>query len=156
MGRLVCAIFQDERAATSAVQSLVDSGIDQAHISAALHEGHVDHDQLPVAAEQSGTRSAQGAAIGALVGGIMAGPAGLLLGGPLAAVLLGVAGGGLYGALAGAISGRDTEHPDVVELRAAVERGHVLVTVDVHGEHAESERVADILASHGGHRISVS
>src|SRR5688500_8220587 len=107
MERLVCALFADEPSAAQAIDGLVNGGVSEKVVSVVMHQGEVSHEDLGLAAEQSGRRMVQGAAlgttIGAVLGGLLAGPAGVLVGGPLASVLVGGATGGLYGTLAGAI-----------------------------------------------------
>ena len=160
MERLVCALFDDEPSAARAIDALLNGVVSEQVVSAVLHEGHVTHEDLGLAAEQSGRRMVQGAAIGtgigALIGGLLAGPAGVLVGGPLAAVLVGGASGGLYGTLAGAITGRDEEQPVVEELGQALEAGKILVTVDVRGAADVRDETKAILRRSGGRHIAVA
>lgn len=157
MERLVCALFDDEPSAAAAIDRLVNGGLSDQVVSVVMHQGEITHEDLGVAAESSGRRMAQGAAIGAtvgaLVGGLLAGPAGLLAGGPLAGVLAGGATGGLYASIAGAITGRDEEKPMVEELGESLRAGKVLVTVDVEGPVEVREEARRILSNSGGRHI---
>ena len=160
MERLVCALFEDEPKAARAIDALVNGGVSEKVVSVVMHQGEVTHEDLGLAAEQSGKRMAQGAAIGttigAVLGGLLAGPAGVLVGGPLAAVIAGGATGTLYGTIAGAITGRDQEKPVLEELSRELEEGKVLVTLDIEGSAAVREQAKAILRSAGGRQISVS
>jgi hypothetical protein len=159
MERLVCALFDDEPSAASAIDELVNGVVSDNVVSVVMHEGEVDHEDLGLASTQSGRRMLQGAAIGggvgALLGGLLAGPAGVLVGGPLAAALVGGASGGLYGTVAGAITGRDDERPLVKELSQALEAGKVLVTLDIEGPGTARDEAKAILRRFGGRHVAV-
>jgi hypothetical protein len=159
MERLVCALFDDEPHAAKAIDSLVNGGVSEKVVSVVMHQGEVTHEDLGLAAEQSGKRMAQGAAlgttIGAVLGGLLAGPAGVLVGGPIASVLVGGATGGLYGTLAGAITGRDGEKPVLEELARELKSGKVLVTLDIEGPAAVRDEAKSILRGAGGRHIEV-
>ena len=156
MERLVCALYDDEASAAAAIKRLLESGVHNDVVSAVMHVGEIQHEDLSLAANPTGRRSAEGAmaggALGAVLGAVLAGPAGVVIGGPLATIAAAGASGGLYGAIAGAITGRDDVHQLVRDLEQAVEAGRVLVTVDVEGR-AQQGVVREVLSQMGGDSI---
>ena len=157
MEHLVCALFDDERRASDAVEKLMHSGVERSVIGAVIHHGELSHEDMPHAGEQSVRRGLTGAAIGGtiggLLGGLVIGPIGLIGAGG-AAIALFLA-GSMYGGIAGAISGRDDDKPRVKKLAEKLEPGEVMVTVDVSGS-VDVGAVEAILARNGGHRVQIA
>lgn len=157
MEHLVCALFEDERRASDAVEKLLHSGVSRSVIGAVIHEGELVHEDVQHAGEQSVRRGFAGAAIGGtiggLLGGIVLGPI-ALIGAGGAAIALFLA-GSMYGGIAGAISGRDDDKPVVKKLAEKLEPGKVMVTIDVSGG-MDVPSVEAILARNGGRRVQLA
>jgi hypothetical protein len=163
--KTVVALYDDCAAATRAVRSLEESGIDPHRISVVAndvegglagghHAGSVGGDAATAAPEGAGT----GAALGALLGGgasLLAaagalaipgiGPA--LAAGPLAAALAGAGIGAAAGGLIGGLVGLGVPEEDAKQYAEGVRRGGALVTVHV-GD-GMAEQAMRILENYG-------
>jgi uncharacterized protein (TIGR02271 family) len=161
----VIGLFDSRREAESAVQQLVNSGINRDYISLVSRTESEERRDLKTDDDTSG--AAKGAGIGAAlggVGGLLAGLAGLaipgigpiLAAGPIAAALGGALGGAGLGAAAGGLIGALTdmgvpEH-EARHYEDAVRQGKTLLTVRVEDD-ASAERVASILDNCGAIEI---
>lgn len=155
--KTVVALFDDFQEAQRAVEDLVKSGVDRAHISivAGDREG-TNASRLTPISEHSDT-SSDGAATGALLGGIggailgitalaIPGIGPVVAAGPLVAGLLGAGVGAAVGGLVGALvdAGLPEEHAGY--YAEGVRRGGTLVSVEA--EDRDVDRIIDILDLH--------
>jgi hypothetical protein len=157
----IIGLFDSRREAESAVQQLVNSGINRDFISIVSRNDNEDTRDFRTDDDSSG--AAKGAGIGAAlggVGGLLAGLAGLaipgigpiLAAGPIAAALGGALGGAGLGAAAGGLIGALTdmgvpEH-EARHYEDAVRHGKTLLTVRAE-DVASAERAASILDNCG-------
>jgi uncharacterized protein (TIGR02271 family) len=157
----IIGLFDSRREAESAVQQLVNSGIERDNISIVSRNHNEDTRDSSTDDDSSG--AAKGAGIGAAlggVGGLLAGLAGLaipgigpiLAAGPIAAALGGALGGAGLGAVTGGLIGALTdmgvpEH-EARHYENAVREGKTLLTVRAQDD-ASAERVASILVNCG-------
>lgn len=166
----VVGLFDSSTEAHSAVQRLVNSGIDREQISLVSQDSKKDnsHAGTTVMADDDKSGALKGAGIGAALGGIgglLVGIAGLAIpvigpivaAGPIAAALAGGLGGAGLGAAAGGLIGALTdmgvpEH-EAKHYQEQVGVGKTLVIVRA-SEIASAERAADILESSGAENVA--
>lgn len=157
----IIGLFDSRREAESAVQQLVNSGINRDYIS--IVSRHDNEDTRDLKSDDDTSGAAKGAGIGAAlggVGGLVVGLAGLaipgigpiLAAGPIAAALGGALGGAGLGAAAGGLIGALTdmgvpEH-EARHYEDAVRQGKTLLTVRADDD-TSAERVARILENCG-------
>ncbi|HEY0866019.1 MAG TPA: YsnF/AvaK domain-containing protein [Fimbriimonas sp.] len=160
MAKTIVGLFDDRDAAHSAVQDLIDAGLDRGRISvvAADEDGKFQTHKVDahgnMAAEGAVTGLASGAVVGGVIGllvgaGFTVLPiAGLLLAGPVAGAIAGAATGAAAGGILGALIGMGIpkEHADV--YAEGVRRGGTLVLVQTDTD-AEEARVRDLLDRDG-------
>ena len=143
--RTVVALFARSEEAHQAINKLIDSGVSPDRIG---YLEPVDEQALTNPGTTAGKGIAAGAASGAVIGGLLAaaavalipavGPA--LVGGALLPVVLGTvagaAGGGTMGGLLGAESSEEEPY-----FMQEVQSGRILVSVEVEGDEAETEKL---------------
>jgi hypothetical protein len=119
--------------------------------SVLVHEHTVNDADVPFDQTHAGRGALAGAAIvgvaGAVIGGLVAGPASLLGLGPLAAAVFAGGVGSVYGALTGALAG--LSETDADDFEDALHHGRVLVAAyPSNGD--DDDEIASILERHGG------
>jgi hypothetical protein len=158
MEKLVYALFDDHDQAAAAVDDMLANGVPKDVVSVVMHEGHLHAEDV----QNPGTQAkrfawAGGLATGvaaAVAGGMVAGSSGMVGVGPLAVALFSGAYGTLLGGLVAAISGSSDAKPQIEHLAAEVEKGKVLVTIDLAKKRA-AVRCEDLLERHGAHHIGM-
>ncbi len=156
MKHTLFVLFDDEKQASEAISALAREGIPEDGFSVIVHRDTLHPSDLHL--EETDARGgllnglAAGATLGALAGVLVGGPLGLLGIGPTAAAVFGAGAGSLYGLFAGGLAGASCPDPVLRRLADAVERGQVLVTVDVEGA-LHADRAEEILEAHGGHVV---
>lgn len=159
-------VFSTLSAAQEAVSQLLQAGFTTEQITVLCsdetkerHFREFEHQQpsgtmLPEAATA-------GSAIGAAVGGLAATAAGVAAGNAtlaFAGAAAGVCTGGVLGGFLGAMMTRGIERETADFYDQAVEDGEIHVSVDVHGDHAESKlaHAEQILAATGAKAIPLA
>ena len=153
-GGVVVQSFTTESDAEAAVRALQQAGFTSEQISiVARDEGRADQ-----VAGDTGTETAEGAAIGAVTGWTLGGLAGmaavlagasslaipgigLVIGGPLAVTLAGAGAGATVGGLAGALSGMGISEDEARGYRERFEAGDILVVVTAGAREAEVRQI---------------
>jgi uncharacterized protein (TIGR02271 family) len=137
-GRTVVGLFTDRSDAESAIRELKDAGFSEKQIGVAMR----DRDEQRQLLEDTGTTTAEGAAVGAVSGGVVGGLIGLLgsllipgvgpivAGGVLASTLAGAGVGAAAGGIIGALMGLGVPEADAQHFDRGIRSGGVLVTVD--------------------------
>jgi hypothetical protein len=126
MARAVYAVFDSQGDAHAAVHALLRNGLPEDVHGVQLHTEMVDVEDLPVAATMSREWAWLAAAVLALIGALVG-----TLGDDPSGMLFGAVSGALVGTLVAASSGRRTPKPEIGRLRADVEGGRTVVTMDV-------------------------
>jgi hypothetical protein len=158
MEKLVYGLFDDHARANAAVEEMLAHGVPKDVISVVMHEGELHVEDVPTPGTQArrfawaGGLAAGGVA--AVLGGLVAARGGMVGAGPLAVAALSGAYGSLLGGLVAAISGSSDARPQIQRLAAEVEKGKVLVTIDVAKRRTAIDCEA-FLERHGAHHIGV-
>lgn len=142
--RTIYFLTPDHDCARAIVDDLRASGVEEKHISVlAKRQEPLDDLPEPAASEKSDLIPAlqRGAGIGGAIG-LFAGlasvafpPAGIVLGG--GAVLLTTAGGAALGAWMSSLIGISVPNTQLEKFEAAIERGEILMLVEVDGQRVE-------------------
>ena len=147
MEHITYALFDDEAHARAALGAIEASGTDRRHCSAVLHRGRLDDGQLGILESAAPEGLREGAAIGgiggALLGGVLFGPAGLVSIGATALVA------SLYGAIAGAIAGSGLPDRRLEQLSKQLAGGKVLLVVEAPSLQCRDEADAAARANGG-------
>ena len=151
MAKTIIGLFNDVNEAHTAVQELVDAGVDHNTISIVANDAKGEYKQYQASDTAAGTSAAaKGAGAGAVGGTVLGGALGLLVGigalaipgigpvlaaGPLAAALgstaLGAGLGAATGGLVGGLVGLGIPEEDANMYAEGVRRGGTLVTAKV-------------------------
>ena len=141
MSKVLTAIFETHANAAQAIESLVAAGFDSSKVSF-IASDDFDADTFGV---ESGSKAAEGVAIGAGTGGAIGavvagltmvgavaatGGAGILVAGPLVAALAGAGAGAAGGSILGGLVGLAIPEHEIKHYEEAIERGSVLVGVE--------------------------
>jgi len=141
MSTTITGLFDTPREAAQAVQSLESHGFTANDISVVAAEDF-DRDAFAV---ESGSKMAEGAAVGAGTGGAIGaivagfttigavaatGGTGLLVAGPIAGALAGAGAGGVGGGILGGLVGSAIPEHEVKHYEDAIGKGSVLVGVE--------------------------
>ncbi|MGO4532855.1 general stress protein [Paenibacillus sp. 2TAF8] len=141
MKKKIVGVFNTEREASQAIESLKAEGFTSDEISVVTQ----DRDELKAIREETGTKAPEGVAAGAATGGVLGGVAGLLAGigalavpgigpilaaGPIAAAFTGAAVGAGAGGLVGGLVGLGIPEEDAREYEEYVQNGKILLLVD--------------------------
>jgi len=125
------ARFGDLAAADRATASLRDQGFSTEQIGVLMSEATRSTLPVGVTDDRAEEGVATGGAVGLLLGGLLAipaGPPGYFLGGALA-VMWGALTGGAAGSLIGMLAGMGMTHEEATVLQEKIEVGEVVVTV---------------------------
>lgn len=147
MANLVTAVFNDMGQATHCLERLQQAGFQNDEISV-LTSKSTSSDSFGV---KSGTKGAEGAALGAGIGGtvtailagltavgaIATGGLGLLASGPIVAALAGAGAGAAAGGLVGGLIGLGIPEHEAKYYEGVIAKGGVLVGVKADGERRE-------------------
>jgi hypothetical protein len=158
MEKVVYALFDNHEQASAAVDEMLEHGVPKDVISVVMHEGelHVEDVQTPGTQAKrfawAGGLAAGGVA--AVLGGLVAARGGMVGAGPLAVAALSGAYGTLLAGLVAAISGSSDAKPQIERLAGAVEKGKVLVTIDIAKRRTAIDCEA-FLERHGAHDIGM-
>ena len=171
--KVVAGLFEAPEQASRAINDLRSMGIDPSRVSVIAR----DKERAREVADETGAEVATGAATGAGLGAILGGAAGWLVGigalaipgigpivaaGPIAAAL-GTAGataaagagiGVVAGGLIGALTGWGFSEAEAKAYQDGVERGDMLLAIEVPDEGDIDDRVEDVLKRDGGDRVS--
>jgi hypothetical protein len=171
--KVVAGLFESQTTAQRAIEDLRTLGIDPGRVSVIAR----DKEQAREVANQTGAEVATGTATGAGLGAILGGAAGWLVGigalaipgigpivaaGPIAAAL-GVAGttaaagagvGVVAGGIIGALTGWGFSESEAKAYQDGIERGDLLLAVEVADSNDEAGRVEDMFKRDGGDRVS--
>jgi hypothetical protein len=165
MAEAIIGIFEDPSKARSAMDSLVEAGVDKGRISVMATEETV-RDALVVEEQTKGAEGvaagggiglASGAIIAGLtaVGAIASGGVGLMVAGPLVAALTGAGAGAVIGGAVGGLIGLGFSEHEVKHVQDALEKGSVVVAIET--KQAEDEdTIKSILSDHDAKEISGS
>lgn len=160
---VITGLFESPAVAASAVRSLDARGIDASDISIVASED-TNRDAFVI---ESGSKAAEGAAIGAGTGGalgaliagltavgtIATGGVGLIAAGPIVAALAGAGAGALAGGAVGTAVGLAIPENEIKFYNDALRKGSVLV--GVHCESPAQERIAkDVFKAAGAQKVS--
>ncbi|CAI6034809.1 hypothetical protein PAECIP112173_00779 [Paenibacillus sp. JJ-100] len=141
MKKKIVGVFNTEREASQAIESLKAEGFTSDEISVVTQ----DRDELKAIREETGTKAPEGVAAGAATGGVLGGVAGLLAGigalavpgigpilaaGPIAAAFTGAAVGAGAGGLVGGLVGLGIPEEDARQYEEYVQNGKILLLVD--------------------------
>lgn len=141
MQKKIVGVFNTEREASKAIESLKAEGFSSDEISVVTQ----DRDELKAIREETGTKAPEGVAAGAATGGLLGGVAGLLAGigalaipgigpilaaGPIAATFTGAAVGAGAGGLVGGLVGLGIPEEDAKQYEEYVQNGKILLLVD--------------------------
>lgn len=141
MKKKIVGVFNTEREASQAIESLKAEGFSSDEISVVTQ----DRDELKAIREETGTKAPEGVAAGAATGGVLGGVAGLLAGigalaipgigpilaaGPIAAAFTGAAVGAGAGGLVGGLVGLGIPEEDARQYEEYVQNGKILLLVD--------------------------
>jgi hypothetical protein len=156
----VVGMFETRAAAEDAVRRLQMAGFGQERIGVAMRDARESADVAEATgagdlSEEGATAGAvSGAGVGALVGLALVGSSFVLpgvgtfiIGGPLVAALTGAGIGAASGGLIGGLIGAGIPEEDASTYAERLERGHILVSVQV--PEAEAFRAREILAEEG-------
>lgn len=160
----VVGLFETRAAAEDAIRRLQTAGFSQDRIGVAMKDARAAGD----IAETTGTNdmteegatvgAVSGAGVGALVGlalvgstFVLPGIGAFLIGGPLIAGLTGAGIGAASGGLVGGLIGAGIPEGDAADYAAGLERGHILVSVQV--PEAETYRAREILVAEGARAV---
>lgn len=150
MNKRIVGVFTAEHEASWAIEELKRHGCRTEDISIIARNKN-DANTL---SDETGTQVPEGITSGAASGGLLGGVTGLLMGigalaipgigpiiaaGPLAATLAGAAVGAGAGGLVGGLIGLGFPQEEAKNYDKYVSEGHILVMVDVEGEHKEQE-----------------
>ncbi|MCC5823128.1 MAG: general stress protein [Phycisphaerales bacterium] len=164
MSKVITALFESHAQAAHALESLVASGFRKDNISF-IASDEFDVDTFGV---ESGTKVAEGAAIGAGTGGAVGaivagltlvgtvaatGGAGLVVAGPLVAALAGAGAGAAGGGLLGGLVGLAIPEHEIKHYENAIEEGSVLIGVECK-DSDEHKRAKDIFERLDADKIS--
>ena len=171
--KVVAGLFQAPDQASRAINDLRSMGVDPQRVSVIAR----DKEEAREIANETGAEVAKGATTGAGLGALLGGAAGWLIGigalaipgigpivaaGPIAAALgtagvtaaagagVGVVAGGLLGALAG----WGFNEAEAKAYQDGVERGDILLAVEVPDDGDMDDRVEDVFKRDGGDRVS--
>ena len=171
--KVVAGLFQAPDQASRAINDLRSMGVDPQRVSVIAR----DKEEAREIANETGAEVAKGATTGAGLGALLGGAAGWLIGigalaipgigpivaaGPIAAALgtagvtaaagagVGVVAGGLLGALAG----WGFNEAEAKAYQDGVERGDILLAVEVPDDGDLDDRVEDVFKRDGGDRVS--
>jgi hypothetical protein len=136
------AYFPDERAATAAVQRLLDAGFDSEHIGVIMRHAS-DTKEVPPE-HKTGIRpgAVLGSVLGAAAGAAALPAAGVIALGGAFAALGGAAVGSAGGTLAGVLGGLGVWKDELAVPHSAFEHGGVLVGATTSGERVDAARSA--------------
>ncbi|WP_068622361.1 general stress protein [Paenibacillus tuaregi] len=141
MAKKIVGVFDTDREATAAIESLQAQGFRSDEISVVTK----NRDDQTAISEETGSKAPEGVATGAATGGVVGGVAGLLAGlgllavpgvgpilaaGPIAATLTGAAVGAGAGGLVGGLIGLGIPEDEAKEYGDYVDNGKILVLVD--------------------------
>ncbi len=163
MSKVLTAIFDSHPEAARALESLVAAGFDTSKISF-IASDDFDADTFGV---ESGSKMAEGVAIGAgtggaigavvagltLVGAVASGGAGLVVAGPLVAALAGAGAGAAGGSVLGGLIGLAIPEHEIKHYEEAIERGSVLVGVEC-DDSDERKAAKAVFERHNAEKIS--
>ncbi|MCM3175418.1 general stress protein [Paenibacillus sp. MER 99-2] len=156
MQKKIVGVFDTEREASQAIESLKAQGFSSDEISVVTQ----DRDDLKAIREETGTKAPEGVAAGAATGGVLGGVAGLLAGigalaipgigpilaaGPIAAAFTGAAVGAGAGGLVGGLVGLGIPEEDAKQYEEYVQGGKILLLVD---SSDRDEHVYDVFNNH--------
>lgn len=149
MAKKIVGVFDTDREATAAIESLQNQGFRADEISVITK----NRDDQAAISDETGSKAPEGVATGAATGGVVGGVTGLLAGlgllaipgvgpilaaGPIAATLTGAAVGAGAGGLVGGLIGLGIPEDEANEYGAYVDNGKILVLVD------EDERTSTV------------
>lgn len=149
MSKKIVGVFESEKEATAAIESLQRQGFTAEEISV-LSRDRRDREAIQ---DETGSMAPEGVAVGATTGGVLGGLAGLLAGlgalaipgigpivaaGPIAAALTGMAAGAGAGGLAGGLIGLGIPENEARAYEGYLDEGKILVLVD------EDQRSSDV------------
>ncbi len=147
MDHVTYALFPDEDHARAALDAIETSGTPRRHCGAVLQRGRLDPGQLGILETNAAEGMREGAAIGslggALLAGLLFGPAGLVAIGATAAM------GALYGGLAGALGGSGAPDRRLEKLSKQLGGGKVLLVVEAPNLECR-DQADEAAAAHGG------
>lgn len=141
MAKKIVGVFDTDREATAAIESLQKQGFRADEISVIAK----NRDDQAAISEETGSKAPEGVATGAATGGVVGGVTGLLAGlgllaipgvgpilaaGPIAATLTGAAVGAGAGGLVGGLIGLGIPEDEANEYGGYVDNGKILVLVD--------------------------
>lgn len=150
MNKRIVGVFAAEYEASRAIEELKRQGCRTEDISIIAR----NNEHANTLRDESGTQAPEGIATGAATGGLLGGLTGLLMGigalaipgigpiiaaGPLAVTLAGAAIGAGSGGLVGGLIGLGIPEEEAKRYDNYVDKGHILVMVDVEGEQKEEE-----------------
>ncbi len=157
MPRLVNALFVDPTSARAGIESLLRYGFEKEHISVAMSDATLNHQETANGLAHEGDRTATGAAVGGGIGALVVGIAAVgafAVAGPLAALLAGASAGGIGGSLLGALVGSGVGDKEAEHVAREVEGGGIIVAVEV--ESARENEVREVLRAAGGKFVTAS
>jgi hypothetical protein len=128
MDHVMYALFDDDEHARAALDEIEAVGTPRRHCAAVIHRGRLDEGQLGILESAASEGLREGAALGgiggALLGGVLFGPAGLVSIGATALL------GALYGGIGGAIAGSGGPDRRLERLSNQLAKGKVLLVVE--------------------------
>jgi hypothetical protein len=160
MNNLITGSFSDPLSADRAVQKLQQLGYPQNDITVMMTDEtrsrYFEKDHGAMVAEGAGAGAGIGGVLGAIVAGVVAtgsivavaatgGTATPLLAGPLAAALAGAGAGGIGGGMIGALVGLGFPKERADQFRNDLDRGRIIVGVDVRGGNDNQVRQAMLM-----------
>jgi uncharacterized membrane protein len=151
----VLGLFENPRDAHSAVQDLLDTGVNRDDISVVSREDEDNKEAMYRRTDDEPSGLTTGASIGAAVGGaggLLAGLASfaipgigpLIAAGPIASALAGAIGGAATGGLIGALTDLGVPEDEAKWYSENVEKGWTLVTIRTEDD-AVADRAAEVL-----------
>jgi hypothetical protein len=165
MSKAKVGIFEKPREASIAVDKLIASGVSKERISVMAPDS-VTKESLGI---EEQTKGAEGATVGGSIGaatlGIVAGltsvgtlatgGTGLLVAGPLVAALTGAGAGAVAGGVLGGLVGLGFSEHEVKHFEDALEKGSVLVAVDM-DDADDEDAIEDILNQSNAREVSTA
>ncbi len=128
MEHVTYALFDDDEHARAALTAIEAAGTPRRHCAAVVHRGRLDEGQLSILESAASEGLREGAALGgiggALLGGVLFGPAGLVSIGATAVL------GAFYGGVGGAIAGSAAPDRRLERLSKRLADGKVLLVVE--------------------------
>ena len=153
MRNVFFALFADPVEADAAVKelgALDDKGTNNPHLE--IHKGKLDNESLPVGETHARGRLVEGILLsavgGALLGGLVLGPAGVISDALVSPAVLCAGLGVMFGALGGVLTGVGAPDPRLERMAKQLEHGGVIVSVEVAGDW-ETDEAEKIVRKHG-------